>query len=244
MRPRPAPEIASIAEARAVLGLSGAVDADGLTRAFRAAVKTAGIGLLDADEADLRRLIAARDLLRLADRPLALPAPPPTRSQPPSPVTITATPEQALAGARVEVRIGGRRLAVRLPKGVRTGDRLRLRGAAPDGGELLAPVVLRGGERLSAVGDDLYMTWPVAPRVLRDGGRIEIETHAGPRAAWITPGHPTRRLRLKDLGLPARGRRPRGHLFVTLEPLEHAPSEAEDLMLRFTRVWTPERLAA
>jgi curved DNA-binding protein len=31
---------------------------------------------------------------------------------------------------------------------------------------------------------------------------------------------------------------------VTLEPSADAPSSAEDLLVRFTRVWTPDRLAA
>ena len=49
--------------------------------------------------------------------------------------------------------------------------------------------------------------------------RLEIETHAGPRSAWLVAGHQPLRLRLKGLGLPARGSRPQGHLFVTLEAL-------------------------
>ena len=36
----------------------------------------------------------------------------------------------------------------------------------------------------------------------------------------------------------------KGHLFVTLEPSSDVPSAAEDLLVRFTRVWTQERLAA
>ena len=94
------------------------------------------------------------------------------------------------------------------------------------------------------MGDDLYMTCPVSHRLLADGGRLEIGTHAGPRSAWLVAGHQPLRLRLKGLGLPARGSRPQGHLFVTLEPSEDAPSAAEDLLIRFTRVWTPDRLAA
>jgi curved DNA-binding protein len=31
---------------------------------------------------------------------------------------------------------------------------------------------------------------------------------------------------------------------VTLIPSEDAPSAAEDLLVRFTRVWTPDRMAA
>jgi len=88
------------------------------------------------------------------------------------------------------------------------------------------------------------MDWPVTRRLVDDGGRIEIDTHAGPRSAWIVAGQEPLRLRLRGLGLPARGSRPQGHLFVTLIPSEDAPSAAEDLLVRFTRVWTPDRMAA
>ena len=65
------------------------------------------------------------------------------------------------------------------------------------------------------------------------------------RSAWVAPGLTAPvRLRLRGLGLPARGARPEGHLFVSLKPSEDAPSAAEDLLARFTRVWTPDRLAA
>ena len=40
------------------------------------------------------------------------------------------------------------------------------------------------------------------------------------------------------------GGRPQGHLFVHLQPSDDIPSAAEDLLIRFTRVWTPDRLAA
>ena len=74
--------------------------------------------------------------------------------------------------------------------------------------------------------------------ILRDGGRVEIETHAGPRSAWVTAGmaQPVR-LRLRDLGLPARGPRRQGHLFVTLRAEEACPSPARDLLHRFETVW-------
>ena len=80
---------------------------------------------------------------------------------------------------------------------------------------------------------------------LQEGGRVEIDTHAGTRSAWITPDRAAPvRIRLKNLGLPARGSRSAGHLFVTLTPSSDTRSPAEDLLAQFTRAWTPERLAA
>ncbi len=106
-------------------------------------------------------------------------------------------------------------------------------------------VLIRPEDGLSVVGDDIFMTWPTEQRLMADGGRVEIETHAGTRSAWITADMAAPvRVRLKGLGLPARGSREAGHLFVTLTPSSDVPSAAEDLLLRFTRVWTQERLAA
>lgn len=239
MRARSHPEIASTSEAYALLGLTGPADAPVLTAAFRAAVKAARPDGPDGDEARFRRVIAAWRLIQQTTP--ALPAP---ASSTNTALTLAITPTTALKGGRAEVRVGGRRLAVIVPPGLRTGEHLRLRGAGTDGADLFLPVLIRGADGLRALGDDLFMTWPVSSRALEDGGRLEIETHAGVRSAWLVGGCQPPRLRLKGLGLPARGRRPQGHLFVTLEPSLDAPSAAEDMLVRFTRVWTPDRLAA
>ncbi|HUG62576.1 MAG TPA: DnaJ C-terminal domain-containing protein [Methylomirabilota bacterium] len=241
MRARSHPEVASIREACALLGLTGPADGEALTAAFRSAVKAARPDRPGGSDARFRKVIAAWRLLQKQAAPRALAAP--TRPAPPAPI-LGLTPLQALEGGRAALRLGGRPLRIRVPAGLRTGEHLRLKGAAPDGADLYTPVLIRGDGELSAVGDDLYMTWPVPPRLLEDGGRLEMDTHAGPRSVWLVGGAQPMRLRLRGLGLPARGPRPQGHLFVTLRPSEDAPSAAEDLLDRFTRVWTPDRLAA
>lgn len=233
----------SLNEAFAVLGLHGPAEQAAVTRAFRLAVKTARPDLPGGDAERFRRVIAAyrliqsRGLVRAAlaapvQRPAALPV-------------VGLTPHQALNGGDVAVRLGLRQFRIHAPAGLRTGEHLRLKGAGDDAADLYLPVLIRPADGLCVLGDDLYMDWPVPMRLLGDGGRVEIETHAGTRAAWVTPGLQSPiRLRLRGLGLPARGARPQGHLFVALKPSEDAPSAAEDLLARFTRVWTPDRLAA
>jgi curved DNA-binding protein len=241
MLARSRPEVVSTAEAYALLGLAGPADVEALTAAFRTAIKAARPDTPGGDDARFRKVIAAWRLIQQATAPLALAAP--ARPIPPLPV-VGLSPATALNGGVCEVRLGRRTLRIRVPAGLRSGEHLRLKAAGDGGADLYLPVLVRGDGRLSAVGDDLYMTCPVPPRLLEDGGRLEIDTHAGPRSAWLVGGNQPLRLRLKGLGLPARGARPRGHLFVTLEPSEDAPSAAEDLLIRFTRVWTPDRMAA
>jgi curved DNA-binding protein len=241
MRARSFSEVASTREAYALLGLTGPVEGEALTAAFRIAIKAARPEAAGGSEARFRKTIAAWRLVQRQTAPLALAAP---VTPPPAAPVLAISPHHALNGGSVDIRIGGRLLRVRVPAGLRTAEHLRLKAAGEDGSDLYLPVLVRGSEGLSAVGDDLYMTFPVSHRLLADGGRLEVETHAGPRSAWLVAGHQPLRLRLKGLGLPARGARPQGHLFVTLEPSEDAPSAAEDLLIRFTRVWTPDRLAA
>lgn len=241
MRARSHPEVASTREAYALLGLTGPVEGEALTAAFRTAIKAARPEAAGGSEARFRRTIAAWRLIQRESAPLALAAP---LARPATPPVLAISPLDALNGGAVEIRLDARTLRVRVPAGLRTGEHLRLKAAGEDGGDLYLPVLVRGAHGLSAVGDDLYMTCPVPPRLLEDGGRLEIGTHAGPRSAWLVAGLQPLRLRLKGLGLPARGTRPQGHLFVTLQPSEDAPSAAEDLLVRFTRVWTPDRLAA
>lgn len=231
----------NLADAWGVLGLTGSVEADVAAKAFRTALKASRPDQANGDETRFRQVIAAWRLVQAQTGCLALSAP---ANRPPPVPAVTIRPADALAGGEARVHIGGRTLRIAVPPGLRSGEHLRLKRAADNGGDLHLPVLIRGDDGLSAVGDDLYMSCPVSPRLLEDGGRLEIETHAGMRSAWLVGGHQPLRLRLKGLGLPARGARPQGHLFVTLEPSDDAPSAAEDLLVRFTRVWTPDRLAA
>lgn len=244
MRARSAPEIRSVQDAQALLGLSGPTDAETLTAAFRAAVKAARPDQPDGDDTRFRQVIAAyRMIQHQAPARPALSAP----AHRPAPAPVARlTPLQALRGGEIQLSLAGkRRLRVTVPSGLRNGQHLRLKAAGPSQSDLYAPVLIAPSGGMSVLGDDLYMEWAVPLRTLEDGGRVEIATHAGPRDVWVVAGlDAPMRLRLRDLGLPARGRRRRGHLFVTLVPTADAPSAAEDLLARFTRLWTPERLAA
>jgi curved DNA-binding protein len=236
----------TLAQSFAILGLHGPTGGDALTRAFREAVKAARPDMPGGDADRFRRVIAAYRLIQGQDGALtSLEAPAPATAAPEALPVVGITALQAVQGGVTRVRLHGKSLKITVAAGMRTGDHLRLRGAAADGADLYLPILIRSADGLTVLGDDVHMNWPVAPRLIEDGGRVEIETWAGARGAWVTPGLTVPvRIRLRDMGLPARGNRPAGHLFVTLQPSEDAPSAAEHLLARFTRVWTPERLAA
>lgn len=236
--------VLTLRDAYGLLGLHGPVAPRRMAEMFRAAVKASRPDQPGGDAERFRRVIEAYRLIQkhggacpALDAPAARAAPLPV---------VVLSPLEAIHGACATVAAPGLGpLRIMVPAGLRTGEHIRLRGARKDGSDLYLPVLIRAAEGLSVLGDDLYMTWPVEPRLLADGGRVEINTHAGPRRAWVVGGGTEQaRLRLRGLGLPARGPRPAGNLFVTLEPSANAPSAAEHLLDRFTSVWTPRRMAA
>jgi len=234
----------TLAEARSLLGLAGPTDRPATVAAFRTAIKAARPDLPGGDALRFRRLIEAYELV-LAAGPTSVRRPRPGAPLVPSLPVVGLDVRQALLGGFVELDLPGRRLRIAVPPGLRSGDRLRLRGAGPGDADLRLPVLIRPTDGVVALGDDLFMNWTVPERLLDDGGRVEIETWAGPRAAWVVAGlEPPVRLRLRDLGLPARGAHAQGSLFVTLQPAADAPSVTADRLARFAALWTADPIAA
>ena len=103
-----------------------------------------------------------------------------------------------------------RQLQVKIPKGVREGQMIRLAGQGGPGynggeaGDLLLEVNFRTDKRWRAEGKDVYMPLPVAPWEAAIGGSAEVNTPAGVLEVTIPAGWSAgRKLRLKGKGLPA-----------------------------------------
>ncbi len=222
----------SLKAARELLGVGPLASAGDVRRAFREAAKAAHPDRPGGDEARFRQVVAAYHRLQpqahTADRIIQPPAP-----RPPEPAVLVLSPLVALnGGAVVHTLSHGRRIRVKLPPGLRSGDTVRAAGA-----EL--SVVLQGSPDVLVRGDDLWITVAVAPRLLAQGGRVVLETPVGRRVVWLSQKAGERKLvRLAGQGLPARGRRPQGHLFLRLSPTAgEADSAARTLLRRFAAAW-------
>jgi curved DNA-binding protein len=221
----------SIKAAREVLGVGPLAGAGDVRRAFREAAKRAHPDRPGGDEQRFRQVVAAYHRLqpvRAAERIVQPPAP-----AAPEPAILSLDPLVALRGGAVEHTLaGGRRIRVKLPAGLRQGDVVRAGGA-----ELT--VVLRGAADMLVRGDDLWISVQAPARALSEGGRIALETPIGRRIVWLSKEAAQRGLvRLVGQGLPARGKRPQGHLFLRLTPAGgEAHSAARTLLRRFAAAW-------
>jgi curved DNA-binding protein len=131
--------------------------------------------------------------------------------------TITLQSPQTDASGRV--RLVERSLRVRIPAGVRAGQRLRLAGQGAPGprgtrGDLYLEIHFRPHPSWRLVDRDLYMELPVAPWEAALGARLQIAVPGAKVELQVPAGSQGgRKLRLKGRGLPGK---PPGDLYVEL----------------------------
>lgn len=112
-------------------------------------------------------------------------------------------------------------LKVRIPKGVKEGQHIRLTGQGSPGfgggpmGDLYLEVHFRPDPRYRVEGRDVYASVPVTPWEAALGAAIETPTPSGTVQVKVPAGSQTgRKLRLKERGIPGE---PPGDLYVVLE---------------------------
>lgn len=219
--------------ARAVLGAAPSATPAELRRAFREAAKSAHPDRPGGDAERFREAVEAYRLLTepSADRIIQPPAT--VRKNVQDDSILPITPLLALNGGVVLREIAdGRALKITLPPGLRSGDLLRA-------GKDMFEIAVRGDGEIMLRGHDLWVTAPLHPHVLAQGGRVAVDTPVGRRVVWITRKAAERGLiRLAGQGLPARGDHPQGHLFLRLtEQTRTTDSAARTLRRRFAAAW-------
>lgn len=134
-------------------------------------------------------------------------------------------------GAEGQVTNRDRTLSVRIPKGIRPGQQIRLTGQGAPGlggaesGDLYLEVEFRDHPLYSVQGADLHLVLPVAPWEAALGATIQAPTPSGVVDLKIPPDSQAgRKLRLKGRGLAGK---PPGDLYVVLQvTLPPADSDA------------------
>ncbi len=116
-----------------------------------------------------------------------------------------------------------RRLTVRIPPGIATGKKLRVKGEghkAPGGrGDLHLLVTVEEDPRFERKGDDLHTTAHVTASTLILGGSADVETLHGRKRIKVSGGAPSgTQVRVRGQGAPVLGKAgTHGDLYVRLE---------------------------
>jgi curved DNA-binding protein len=148
----------------------------------------------------------------------------------------------AIRGTTADLRIqrpggGGETLQVKIPPGVRDGQKIRLRGRGNAGGDLYIVVRVREHPYFRREGDDIYVDLPISVGEAVLGASVEAPTLEGPRQVKIPPcSGSSRTLRLRGLGAPSGGER--GDQYVVLKVMA-PPAVSEEgarLMRQFEQI--------
>lgn len=223
--------------ALATLGLTSDAGLEEVRRAFRGRVMADHPDRPGGDAQRFNEALQAYRFLQAKFQAAGVTAKAPA---PAAPVTVTITPKEAFSG-------GERRLpsqsqpdrVVTLPPGLRDGDRLRV-------GDDVYEVHIRNRSELRAEGDDLHLTVNAPSDLMHNGGRLAIQTPAGPRHIYVArQSGPV--ICLNGLGLPATRSHARGSLYVHLfanrdrpADLETSPdpdTPAQEKRRRFAKTW-------
>ena len=125
--------------------------------------------------------------------------------------------EAVYEGGSVRIGVGGRTLDIRVPKGIRPGQVIRLGGQGNQGGDLLLEIEYAAHPRFEVDGRNIIHVLAVAPWEAALGATVSVPTLGGSVDLKIPPDSEAgRKLRLRGRGLPGN---PPGDQIVELEVL-------------------------
>ena len=132
---------------------------------------------------------------------------------------LTISFEEAYKGATRLLQSDGREKQVRIPAGVRTGSKVRVAGAGPNGLDLYLIVDVQDDKNFERRGNDLHTTATVSVFTAILGGEAEVETMDGKVKLNIPAGtQPEQVFRLAGRGMPhVKNPKEKGDLFVRLK---------------------------
>ncbi|RDY69367.1 DnaJ C-terminal domain-containing protein [Lysobacter soli] len=138
--------------------------------------------------------------------------------------------ETVYEGGTVRISVNNRTLDVRVPKGIRPGQVIRLAGQGAHG-DLLLEIEYAANPQFEVDGRNVIHVLPIAPWEAALGATVSVPTLGGPVELKIPANSEAgRKLRLRGRGLPndPTGRQPPGDQIVELEVLApRANTEAE-----------------
>lgn len=156
---------------------------------------------------------------------------------------------QAVYGTEASLQITGgdgtgqprsQTITVKIPAGVKDGQRIRVRGKGQPGpggpGDLYIICRVASHPYYRREGNDLYVDVPISLSEAALGAKIDVPTIDGMLTLTIPPGTPSgRRLRLRDKGVKGADGKSRGDQYVVIKivPPEELSDEQRKAMEAF-----------
>jgi curved DNA-binding protein len=132
---------------------------------------------------------------------------------------LEITLEEAYKGTMRVLQTNGKQKQVHIPAGVRTGSKVRVAGAGPNGLDLYLIIDVKDDPRFERRGNDLHTTTTVSIFTAILGGEAEVETFNGKIKLTVPAGtQPEQVFRLGGRGMPSvKNAKDKGDLYVRLK---------------------------
>jgi len=132
---------------------------------------------------------------------------------------LPITLDEAYNGTTRVIQSDGKQKQVHIPAGVRTGSKVRVAGAGPNGLDLYLIVDVQVDKRFERRGSDLHTTSTVSIFTAILGGEAEVETLSGKIKLNVPAGtQPEQVFRLAGRGMPSvKNANEKGDLYVRLK---------------------------
>ncbi len=144
--------------------------------------------------------------------------------------------EQALSGDQLDIQVNGKKLKVKVPAGIKSGQKIRLSrqgqlgvGGGPNG-DLLVSIQIIPHKLYKLDGKDIELLLPIAPWEAGPGTSIEVPLPGGNKVKLKIPAGSDsgKRMRIKGKGLPGKLA---GDFYVKLKIIAPKPETEEQQQL-------------
>jgi molecular chaperone DnaJ len=137
-------------------------------------------------------------------------------------------------GAERALSINGKRLTVKVPAGVDSGSRIRLKGEGGPGGnggppgDLYVEIAVGAHPLVRREGNDLFLDLPITVREAMLGGEVQVPTFTGNGAVTLKAGIQSgTKIRLRGRGVPALQGGVAGDLYLVVQVRVPTAGDAE-----------------
>ncbi|PSM51689.1 co-chaperone-curved DNA binding protein A [Campylobacter blaseri] len=127
----------------------------------------------------------------------------------------------AVLGGEKEINISGQRIKIKIPAGIRDGEKLRIKGKgkksqqSSEVGDIMLNIVVEPSSVYTADGDDLYKDIDIPLKTAWFGGTIGVDTYKKDVNIKIVPNTKNgQRIRLKGYGIQNRKTKIYGDLYL------------------------------
>ena len=147
--------------------------------------------------------------------------------------------KDSILGAERDITLPGNRVIhLKIPAGIREGQKLRLAAKSTQGGDLYIQIKIKPSNIYRREGNDIHIEIPVTLAEAILGGEIEVPAIEGPISVSVPKGASSgTKLRIKGRGAPIKSlASERGNLLVTVKVV--LPKQIDSELEESIRKWS------